>query len=92
MSTSLSNLVEIMRRLRDPVGGCEWDQAQTFGTIVPYTIEEAYEVADAVARGDMGALKDELGDLQLEVVYHARMAEEIGAFALETSWRRSARR
>src|SRR3954462_4288801 len=69
-----------MRRLRDPDGGCEWDRVQTFGTIAPYTIEEAYEVADACARGDMAALKDELGDLQLQVVYHSRMAEEIGAF------------
>src|SRR3954470_19915643 len=71
-----------MRRLRDPDGGCEWDRVQTFGTIAPYTIEEAYEVADSIARGDMAALKDELGDLQLQVVYHATMAEEIGAFTL----------
>jgi ATP diphosphatase len=83
MSDSLSALVEIMRRLRDPEHGCEWDTAQTFATIAPYTIEEAYEVADAIRRGDMEALKDELGDLQLQVVYHARMAEEIGAFALD---------
>jgi ATP diphosphatase len=82
-STSLSDLVEIMRRLRDPERGCEWDTAQSFETIAPYTIEEAYEVADAIACGDMEALKDELGDLQLQVVYHARMAEEIGAFALD---------
>ena len=82
-SASLSALVEIMRRLRDPENGCEWDRAQDFGTIAPYTIEEAYEVADAIARGDMADLKDELGDLQLQVVYHARMAEEIGAFALD---------
>jgi ATP diphosphatase len=82
-STSLSDLVEIMRRLRDPVSGCEWDTAQSFETIAPYTIEEAYEVADAIARQDLEALKDELGDLQLQVVYHARMAEEIGAFALD---------
>jgi ATP diphosphatase len=81
-SASLSDLVEIMRRLRDPETGCEWDTAQTFETIAPYTIEEAYEVADAIQRGDMESLKDELGDLQLQVVYHARMAEEIGAFAL----------
>ena len=71
------------RRLRDPETGCEWDSAQTFETIAPYTIEEAYEVADAIRRGDMDALKDELGDLQLQVVYHARMAEERGAFALD---------
>ena len=81
-ATFLSELVEIMRRLRDPDAGCEWDQVQTFETIAPYTIEEAYEVADAIRRGDLAALKDELGDLQLQVVYHARMAEEIGAFAL----------
>jgi ATP diphosphatase len=82
-STSLADLVEIMRRLRDPETGCEWDQVQSFETIAPYTIEEAYEVADAISRGDMAALKDELGDLQLQVVYHARMAEEIGAFAID---------
>src|SRR3954453_13815844 len=80
---SLSALVEIMRRLREPETGCEWDVAQNFETIAPYTIEEAYEVADAIGRGDMDALKDELGDLQLQIVYHARMAEEIGAFALD---------
>jgi ATP diphosphatase len=79
---SLAELAEIMRRLRDPQAGCEWDKAQTFATIAPYTIEEAYEVADAIGRGDMDDLLDELGDLQLQVVYHARMAEEIGAFTL----------
>jgi ATP diphosphatase len=79
---SLARLAEIMARLRDPDAGCEWDKAQTFATIAPYTIEEAYEVADAIARGDMDDLRDELGDLQLQVVYHARMAEEIGAFTL----------
>jgi ATP diphosphatase len=83
LPTSLSDLVEIMRRLRDPASGCEWDKAQSFETIAPYTIEEAYEVADAIAREDLEGLKDELGDLQLQVVYHARMAEEIGAFALD---------
>lgn len=72
-----------MRRLRDPVTGCEWDTVQTFDTIAPYTIEEAYEVADAIARKDMDALVDELGDLQLQVVFHARMAEESGLFTLE---------
>ena len=82
-ATFISELVEIMRRLRDPDSGCEWDQVQTFETIAPYTIEEAYEVADAIRRGDLDALKDELGDLQLQVVYHARMAEEIGAFDLD---------
>jgi nucleoside triphosphate diphosphatase len=80
---TLSDLVEIMRRLRDPESGCEWDKAQSFETIAPYTVEEAYEVADAIHRKDLEALKDELGDLQLQVVYHARMAEEIGAFALD---------
>jgi ATP diphosphatase len=78
----LEQLRDIMARLRDPNGGCPWDQVQTFATIAPYTIEEAYEVADACERDDMAALKDELGDLQLQVVYHARMAEERGAFAL----------
>jgi nucleoside triphosphate diphosphatase len=79
----LERLVEIMRRLRDPISGCEWDTVQTFETIAPYTIEEAYEVADAIARNDMLALADELGDLQLQVVFHARMAEEAGLFTLE---------
>ena len=79
----LERLVEIMSRLRDPLSGCEWDTVQTFETIAPYTIEEAYEVADAIARNDMDALADELGDLQLQVVFHARMAEEAGHFALE---------
>jgi ATP diphosphatase len=69
-------------RLRDPERGCEWDVAQTFATIAPYTIEEAYEVADAIERDDLDALKDELGDLALQVVFHARMAEELGAFDL----------
>ena len=78
----MDRLVEIMRRLRDPKTGCEWDSVQTFETIAPYTIEEAYEVDDAIRRGDMAALKDELGDLQLQVVYHARMAEERGDFTL----------
>jgi ATP diphosphatase len=76
-------LVEIMARLRDSEGGCDWDRVQTFETIAPYTIEEAYEVADAIERKDLEALKDELGDLQLQVVYHSRMAEEIGAFAID---------
>ena len=69
-----------MAALRDPETGCPWDQQQTFATIAPYTIEEAYEVADAIARGDLGDLQDELGDLLLQVVYHARMAEEQKAF------------
>ena len=80
---SFNDLVTIMARLRDPQGGCEWDLAQTFASIAPYTIEEAYEVADAIARGSMPELKDELGDLLLQVVFHARMAEEAGAFAIE---------
>jgi len=79
----LERLVSIMRRLRDPVSGCEWDREQTFATIAPYTIEEAYEVADAIARDDMDALADELGDLQLQVVFHAQMAAEAGHFRLE---------
>lgn len=77
----LERLLAIMVRLRDPATGCEWDRTQTFDTIAPYTIEEAYEVADAIARGDMTALRDELGDLLLQVVLHARMAEEAGHFA-----------
>ena len=80
---ALDRLVAIMRRLRDPATGCEWDREQTFATIAPYTIEEAYEVADAIARGDMDELADELGDLQLQVVFHAQIAEESGQFTLE---------
>jgi len=79
----LERLRQIMRRLRHPQTGCEWDTVQTFETIAPYTIEEAYEVADAIARKDMDALADELGDLQLQVVFHAQMAEEAGHFTLE---------
>ena len=82
-SSSLDRLVEIMRRLRDPANGCAWDREQSFATIAPYTIEEAYEVADAIARGDMADLLDELGDLQLQVVYHARIAEELGFFNID---------
>ena len=77
----IDRLLAIMARLRDPAAGCPWDVAQSFATIAPYTIEEAYEVADAIDRGDMGDLRDELGDLLLQVVFHARMAEEAGAFA-----------
>jgi MazG family protein len=73
-------LLEVMARLRDPDGGCPWDVEQTYATIAPYTIEEAYEVADAIERGDLGELKEELGDLLLQVVFHARMAEEEQAF------------
>ena len=80
-SRDISRLIEIMAKLRTPVTGCPWDLEQNFATIAPYTIEEAYEVADAIARGDLDDLKDELGDLLLQVVYHARMAEEEGAFA-----------
>ncbi len=76
-------LVEVMARLRAPDGGCPWDLEQDFASIAPYTIEEAYEVADAIQRGDMEHLKEELGDLLLQVVYHARMAEEAGAFAFK---------
>ncbi len=76
----IDRLLAVMARLRDTEGGCPWDLAQDFGTIAPYTIEEAYEVADAIERADMPSLKDELGDLLLQVVFHARMGEEIGAF------------
>ena len=77
----IQRLLAIMARLRSPDGGCPWDLAQDFSTIAPYTIEEAYEVADAIDRGDLAALRDELGDLLLQVVFHARMAEERAAFA-----------
>jgi len=77
---AIFRLIEIMARLRDPQTGCAWDRAQSFATIAPYTIEEAYEVADAIERDHLPDLKDELGDLLLQVVFHARMAEEIGAF------------
>ena len=80
---SLDRLIAIMRRLRDPDTGCEWDRVQTFATIAPYTIEEAYEVADAIDRGDLDGLADELGDLQLQVVFHAQMATEAGQFTLD---------
>ena len=80
-ATGIDDLLRIMARLRDPARGCPWDVAQTFATIAPYTIEEAYEVADAIDRGDLDGLRDELGDLLLQVVFHARMAEEAGAFA-----------
>lgn len=76
----IDRLLAIMARLRDPQHGCEWDLAQNFATIAPYTLEEAYEVADAIERGDLPALKEELGDLLLQVVFHARMAEEAGHF------------
>lgn len=82
-TASLGRLLEIMARLRDRERGCPWDLEQTFATIAPYTIEEAYEVADAIERNDLGELKDELGDLLFQVVFHARMAEEAGAFAFD---------
>ncbi len=92
----IKDLLDVMATLRDPVAGCPWDREQDFATIAPYTIEEAYEVADAIDRRDLQALKDELGDLLLQVVFHARMAEEQGAFAfadvvtaiVEKLWRR----
>jgi len=79
----INRLLEIMAQLRTPVTGCPWDLEQTFDTIAPYTVEEAYEVADAVERGDMDHLADELGDLLLQVVFHARMAEEAGHFTFD---------
>ena len=75
-------LLKVMARLRDPEGGCPWDLEQTFDSIAPYTIEEAYEVADAIARQRLADLEGELGDLLLQVVYHAQMAEEAGALRL----------
>jgi nucleoside triphosphate diphosphatase len=83
MSKETDRLIEVMARLRDPESGCPWDLEQSFDTIAPYTIEEAYEVADAIAQGDRAQLKEELGDLLLQVVYHARMAEEEDAFVFE---------
>jgi nucleoside triphosphate diphosphatase len=80
-SKDISRLLDIMAALRTPGTGCPWDLEQNFATIAPYTIEEAYEVADAIARGDLDDLRDELGDLLLQVVFHARMAEEQDAFA-----------
>jgi ATP diphosphatase len=79
-SRDIGRLIEIMAALRTPGSGCPWDLEQNFATVAPYTIEEAYEVADAIAQGDLGHLKDELGDLLLQVVFHARMAQEQGAF------------
>ena len=80
MTEQLTRLLDIMARLRDPKSGCPWDVRQTYATIAPYTIEEAYEVADAIAAGDMAALREELGDLLLQVVFYARIAEEDGVF------------
>src|SRR6202161_3637178 len=79
-SRDIARLIEIMAALRTPKTGCPWDLEQNFATIAPYTLEEAYEVADAIARDDLTDLKDELGDLLLQVVFHARMTEERGAF------------
>src|ERR1700716_2399991 len=88
-SRDVARLIEIMAALRDPESGCPWDLQQDFATIAPYTIEEAYEVADAIARGDLIDLRDELGDLLLQVVFHARMAEEDGHFDFGAVSRRS---
>lgn len=82
-NSSISRLIEIMAALRDPRSGCPWDVEQTFATIAPYTIEEAYEVADAIDRNDMTSLRDELGDLLLQVVFHSQMAKEAGAFDID---------
>src|SRR5437660_11347493 len=79
-SRDISRLIEIMAAFRTPGTGCPWDLEQDFASIAPYTIEEAYEVADAIARGDLADLREELGDLLLQVVFHARMAQEQGAF------------
>jgi nucleoside triphosphate diphosphatase len=81
--SSITRLLDIMARLRDPQRGCPWDLEQTFRTIAPYTIEEAYEVADAIERDDLGSLRRELGDLLFQVVFHAQMASEQGAFAFD---------
>jgi nucleoside triphosphate diphosphatase len=81
--SSIDRLLRIMARLRDPARGCPWDLEQTFATIAPYTIEEAYEVADAIERGDLPALREELGDLLFQVVFHAQMARDQGAFGFD---------
>jgi ATP diphosphatase len=83
MSSSINQLLDIMARLRDPQRGCPWDLEQTFRTIAPYTIEEAYEVADAIEREDAAALRDELGDLLFQVVFHSQMAREQGSFGFD---------
>jgi ATP diphosphatase len=83
LAGNLGRLLAIMARLRDKATGCPWDRAQDFASIAPYTIEEAYEVAEAIAENDMASLKDELGDLLFQVVFHARMAEELGEFAFD---------
>ena len=78
--SNIKNLLEIIAKLRNPDGGCPWDVEQDFASIAPYTVEEAYEVADAIAREDMPSLRDELGDLLFQVVFHAQMAQEAGDF------------
>ena len=83
MSSKIDELLAVMRQLRDPETGCPWDREQNYASIAPYTIEEAYEVSDAIERNDIGALKSELGDLLFQVVFHARMAEEDGDFDFE---------
>ena len=83
MSADITPLTDIMARLRDRETGCPWDIEQNFTTIAPYTIEEAYEVADAIERNDLDALKDELGDLLLQVVFHSQMASELGVFDIQ---------
>ncbi len=83
MTTQISRLLSIMATLRDPKNGCEWDRAQNFHSIAPYTIEEAYEVSDAIDRGDMADLREELGDLLFQVVFHSQMAKEAGDFSFE---------
>lgn len=82
-AADITPLTDIMQQLRDPVSGCPWDLEQNFATIAPYTIEEAYEVADAIERNDMTALQDELGDLLLQVIFHSQMATELGKFTLQ---------
>src|SRR5688500_13002770 len=81
--SNINRLLDIMARLRDPQRGCPWDVEQSFKTIAPYTVEEAYEVADAIERDDLPALRDELGDLLFQVVFHSRMAQEQGAFKFD---------
>jgi len=80
---NVTELLELMRRLRDRENGCPWDREQTFASIAPYTVEEAYEVEDAIQRNDLDDLKNELGDLLFQVVFHAEMAKEQGAFTFE---------
>ena len=78
--TSIEQLIKVMKRLRHPTEGCPWDREQTFSSVAPYTVEEAYEVEDAIARNDLDAIREELGDLLLQIVFHARIAEEAGHF------------